>query len=211
MPAAAVGSGIPPRPLSEIEYLSLGQKFKGQQMVDRMEDSGHNNERNNWEVWVTIEATDLEKGILCGTMEALDVPKASTPVVTFFTGEIVDNVNYRFRTRKWNAKEMTDTAHWHKFECFHQFEDRVRDNGGDDIDLSDFRYVFMRWKEIHFVNVNDDCGLTIAGFYYMCLDRKTGEVTGYYYDPGTVPFQKLMLKPYSGLSGGRTSATYSFV
>lgn len=36
----------------------------------------------------------------------------------------------------------------------------------------------MRWKEQCFLNTGEDCGLTIAGFYYICMSRRTGEVHG---------------------------------
>ena len=36
----------------------------------------------------------------------------------------------------------------------------------------------MRWKEQAFAKSGDDCGLTIAGFYYICLCRQTGDVEG---------------------------------
>ena len=53
----------------------------------------------------------------------------------------------------------------------------------------------MRWKEKNFVNVGDDCGLTIAGFYYVCMSRKTGSIEGFYHDPNSSPYQKLQLVP----------------
>ena len=43
----------------------------------------------------------------------------------------------------------------------------------------------QRWKEKYFVNVGTDCGLTIAGFYYVCLSRSDGSVHGVYYDPNS--------------------------
>ena len=36
----------------------------------------------------------------------------------------------------------------------------------------------MRWKEQAFAKSGDDCGLTIAGFYYISLCRQTGDVEG---------------------------------
>ena len=39
-------------------------------------------------------------------------------------------------------------------------------------------HIFMRWKEQAFAKSGDDCGLTIAGFYYICLCRQTGDVEG---------------------------------
>jgi Vacuolar import and degradation protein len=46
-------------------------------------------------------------------------------------------------------------------------------------------------------------GLSITGFYYVALRRQTGEIDGLYYDPGSLPFQILELRPKSRcLSGG---------
>lgn len=54
----------------------------------------------------------------------------------------------------------------------------------------------MRWKEKHFVNVQEtNCGLTIAGFYYTCLDRATGVIDGFYFDRNSTPYQRLSLSP----------------
>ena len=44
--------------------------------------------------------------------------------------------------------------------------------------LRDYSHIYMRWKEQCFLNTGEDCGLTIAGFYYICMSRKTGEVHG---------------------------------
>lgn len=61
--------------------------------------------------------------------------------------------------------------------------------------LSTHSHIFMRWKERKFVNVGEDCGLTIAGFYYICISRQTGIIEGFYHDPHSSPYQKLHLKP----------------
>ncbi|GKB95549.1 vacuolar import/degradation protein Vid24, partial [Tanacetum coccineum] len=45
--------------------------------------------------------------------------------------------------------------------------------------------VMRRWKEQYFVNVGSDCGLTIAGFYYVCFSCVDGSINGYYYDPNS--------------------------
>ena len=45
-------------------------------------------------------------------------------------------------------------------------------------------------------------GLTISGFYYVALRRQTGEIEGLYYDPGSLPFQVLELKPQIPGQGG---------
>jgi len=38
-------------------------------------------------------------------------------------------------------------------------------------------------------------GLTISGFYYIALNRLTGEIDGLYYDPGSQPYQALKMVP----------------
>ena len=40
---------------------------------------------------------------------------------------------------------------------------------------------------------NPDCGLTIGGFYYACLNRAEGSIEGFYHDPNSSPFQRLEL------------------
>lgn len=35
------------------------------------------------------------------------------------------------------------------------------------------------------MNVGTDCGLTIAGFYYVCFSCSDGSVSGFYYDPNS--------------------------
>ncbi|RDY02108.1 Glucose-induced degradation protein 4-like protein, partial [Mucuna pruriens] len=147
-----------------------------------------------WRVNVRIQGCDLEHGYLCGTMEALNVPMADTPVVTFWEGEIVDTKNYTFFTGKWEATPDDDIRHWTKFPSFSPLLGQVEVDGGKSLDLSNYPYIFMRWKEQYFVNVGTDCGLTIAGFYYVCFSCSDGSISGFYYDPNSSPFQKLELK-----------------
>ncbi|CAI7912681.1 unnamed protein product, partial [Closterium sp. NIES-53] len=138
-----------------------------------------------WRVTVRIQQCDMRRGYLCGSMEALNVPSTDTSVVTFWDGEIVDGKNYSFFTGQWDATRETDIKHWSRFPCFSQLKEAALKDGARSIDLSTFPYIFMRWKEKFFVNVGPDCGLTIAGFYYVCFNREDGSVTGYYYDPSS--------------------------
>ena len=97
----------------------------------------------------------------------------------------------------------------------------------------------MRWKgnvyhlghylitEQCFVDTVASTGLTILGFYYCSLRREDGVIEGgswvnfanidnigLYWDPSSVPFQKLSLKPVSskrlGNPGRRCFPVYSF-
>ncbi|OAP58016.1 hypothetical protein AYL99_07106 [Fonsecaea erecta] len=44
-------------------------------------------------------------------------------------------------------------------------------------------------------NASTSWGLTIAGYYYIALNRLTGEIDGLYYDPGSQPFQTIKMVP----------------
>lgn len=54
------------------------QAFAGTQNVSSLQKD------EAWRVNVHIQGCDLEHGYLCGTMEALNVPMADTPVSNFF-------------------------------------------------------------------------------------------------------------------------------
>ncbi|KAJ0028700.1 hypothetical protein Pint_35384 [Pistacia integerrima] len=198
--------------------LSVGQAFSGTQNVSNLQ------KEEAWRVNVRIQGCDLEHGYLCGTMEALNVPMADTPVsviffsqqqlncvypfhpilsespcklishlivfndvqvVTFWEGEIVDTKNYTFYTGKWEAAPEDDIRHWTKFQSFSPLLNQVEVDGGKSLDLSNYHHIFMRWKEQYFVNVGTDCGLTIAGFYYVCFSCSDGSINGFYYDPNS--------------------------
>ena len=51
------------------------------------------------------------------------------------------------------------------------------------------------------------CGLTISGFYYVCLRRSDGVLEGLYYDPQSSPYQRLYLQPGFGDGGGSKRAS----
>ncbi|KAG0450760.1 hypothetical protein HPP92_026561 [Vanilla planifolia] len=161
-----------------------------------------------WRVNVRIQGCDLENGYLCGTMEALNVPLADTPVVTFWVGEIIDGKNYTFYTGKWEATPDDDIRHWCKFPSFAPLMSQVEADGGKSLDLSSYPFVFMRWKEQNFVNVGNDCGLTIAGFTICGFSCSDGSINGFYYDPNSSPFQKLELKSTNEGHLGFTFSSY---
>ena len=75
--------------------------------------------------------------------------------------------------------------------------------------LADHPYIFMRWKEQAFVDAKEDCGLTITGFYYICLSRLDGSIQGLYCDPKSTPYQLLELRPANSHQG-HTVGSYQF-
>ncbi|KAL4448146.1 hypothetical protein ABPG75_005365 [Micractinium tetrahymenae] len=139
-----------------------------------------------------LQHYDPSSGYIAGTMEAANVPDALEPVCTFFEGEIIDNVNHTFYTADWDACADTDFLHWSKFPPFRELHAEVVKHGGRCPSLAAHSHVFMRWKEQFFLT-GSECRLTIAGFYYLACNRKTGEVLGWYFDPSSSPDQKLNL------------------
>ncbi|KAJ2779002.1 hypothetical protein GGI15_004008 [Coemansia interrupta] len=125
-----------------------------------------------WDVHVVIQSVDMKRGRVSGLMKAINVPRMFKTVVTHWDGEIIDFVNYTPLTDKWNAKSMR----------------------GKRMPQILQEYIFMRWKENAFVNVQpNETGLTIEGFYYICMNRVTGAIEGAYFDPSTQPNQRLAL------------------
>uniref|UniRef100_A0A453DX47 Glucose-induced degradation protein 4 homolog n=1 Tax=Aegilops tauschii subsp. strangulata TaxID=200361 RepID=A0A453DX47_AEGTS len=139
-------NAVQPSPPS-CSLLTAGRCFAGTQNVSSLQKD------EAWKVNVRIHGCDIEQGYLCGTMEALNVPLADTPVVTFWEGEIVDAKNYTFFTGKWEASAEDDVRHWSKFPSFTPLLSQIEADGGKSVDLSNYPYIFMRWKEQYFVNV----------------------------------------------------------
>jgi hypothetical protein len=118
-------------------FYAVLQAFSGTQNVSNQQ------KEEAWRVNVQIQGIDLEHGYLCGTMEALNVPMADTPVITFWEGEIVDGKNYTFYTGKWEATREDDMRHWSKFPSFSPLQGQVESDGGRQLDLNNYPYIFM--------------------------------------------------------------------
>ncbi|KAF8929853.1 vacuolar import and degradation protein-domain-containing protein [Dissophora ornata] len=183
-------------------FLQPGQKFIGtQKLKTHMSTlSGlRSRQIEEWDVKVTISAVDYDAGAVYGLMEAIDVPMSASNVVTFWEGEIIDFKNHTLWTKKWSTKPRTDLEHWKRLEAFQGIEADYIVNGavnGKFRGHIEQKYIFMRWKETHFVNVSEQTsGLTIAGFYYVSMRRSDGYIEGYYHDQQSTPFQHLCLNP----------------
>merc|ERR1712093_633852 len=88
-------------------FLQPGARFRGTQKVPRGEDA--------WIVSVGIQGYDAQRGYVCGSMEAQNLPTSDETVVTFWEGEIIDNRNFTFYTGRWDATHSSDIEHWSKF------------------------------------------------------------------------------------------------
>ena len=173
-------------------FLKPGQTWNGWQHVQHWPPG--TSER--WSVRVVLDFVNFEKGEVFGTMTASNVPGAENNVVTYFEGEIIDNENSTFYSNP-DASARTCLAelrHWSRFPSFRPLRDSVLEEDGRAPALSASGKVFMRWKEKCFLSGGANCRLSIAGLYYVTLDRVNGDIHAYYWDPNSAPEQKMNLK-----------------
>jgi glucose-induced degradation protein 4 len=204
---------LPPadRPLpapAPCAFLRPGQYFEGKQSVyNRASVIQH-----SWKTSVTIHSYDERRGELTGSMSA-SLPDNPHPVVTFFTGEVVDNVNHCFYTSQaaWAMTAEMDMAHWKRLPGFStKLSDEIKKYGGRAPSLAEPGIrLYMRWKERSFVS-GGECRLTIAGFYMLSMDRLTGQMDAVYIDPNSTPEQKLTLTALTSKEAGRSFAAHEF-
>ncbi|SCV68557.1 BQ2448_678 [Microbotryum intermedium] len=183
-------------------------------------------EHERWEVKVIIKSIDSSLNIITGYMHALNVPFSASRVTTYFTGEILDLArDGLWSPGHWDSKVRIDAESWSKLGPFKGIStnDLIRKADGDRQWLTQVTtgHVLMRWKERDFVNVTPaESHLSIAGFYFIVLDRGSGMLEGQpahgkpvpseprlifrqplfkglYHDPTSSPFQRLELSPWT--------------
>ncbi|KAF9933664.1 hypothetical protein FBU30_004907 [Linnemannia zychae] len=165
-------------------HLYAGSRFEGRQQ------SG----TNAYDVTVDIKHVSLNESTLCGYLHIKGLTREYPELTTFFDAEIV-GPRYSFLTCKWDATEATDEEHWGLFQPFENI-DSLYNMESQQQDLRDADVVFMRWKE-HFLvpdhRVEGISGASFAGFYYICYNKRTGQIDGYYYHQSSEKFQQLIL------------------
>eukprot|EP00200_Dunaliella_tertiolecta_P009162 CAMPEP_0202383272 /NCGR_PEP_ID=MMETSP1127-20130417/48276_1 /ASSEMBLY_ACC=CAM_ASM_000462 /TAXON_ID=3047 /ORGANISM="Dunaliella tertiolecta, Strain CCMP1320" /LENGTH=236 /DNA_ID=CAMNT_0048982719 /DNA_START=171 /DNA_END=882 /DNA_ORIENTATION=- len=156
-------------------WLSQGQVFHGYQRFSSSR-SPAAGAADDWQVSLQIHEFNLAQGYACGVMTAQNVPHRPEPIITFFEADIIDNKHHTFFTGgKWGASIETDIQHWSKFSGFvPTLRTQAGLHNGKCPALSTSGSVFLRLKEQFFVNARADCGLTIAGFYYVSAAAKPG-------------------------------------
>jgi hypothetical protein len=152
---------------------------------------------------------DWTQGRLSGTMTASGIPHQAGPITTLWQGEIIDMVHASFESTHFNMSLADDFKCWSKFPSFASlrcyYPHTMRHIQRAAIDESGC--LFMRWKEQSFLSAmpsdmsNGPGTLTIAGFYYVRLERATGSIAAWYFDPSTHPLQPLSLEPAFGARG----------
>ncbi|KAJ1730500.1 hypothetical protein LPJ61_002977 [Coemansia biformis] len=186
--------------------LRPGIRFTGIQQISPPA-GGCMNTEEQWDVRVEIETVDMARGRVTGLMKAINVPRLPKTIVTYWEGEVIDFVNYMPLTNKWQATCSSDVEHWSLFAAvrahqegfLHEWPESMRGRRMPQV-LEE--YILMRWKETSFVNVHaSETGLTIEGFYYVCMSRRTGSLEGVYFEPSTRPYQRLVLNVDCGERG----------
>jgi len=158
---------------------------------------GHQKSKGNqYDVEVVLQHVDQENAYMCGYLKIKNLTDEYPEMVTFFDGEIISE-KHPFLTRKWDADEDVDRRHWGKFLAFNQYSRSFNSDSFSYEELKQTDFVFMRWKE-HFLvpdhTIKDINGASFAGFYYICFQKSTSTVEGYYFHRNSEWFQSLNLK-----------------
>jgi hypothetical protein len=172
-------------------FLKPGAKFSGYQ------ESG----RQQYQVQIKIIETDLSKSTLSGFLTIHGLTEANPIITTFFRGEII-GPHYSFETKheNWGSDLKNDIQHWARFPSWRALDLNINDN----LELRKYykykcqalnnEYIFMRWKELFLYpdsQITNVKGASFAGFYYVCLNQITGNITGLYFHKFTDKFQQL--------------------
>ncbi|KAI8374586.1 vacuolar import and degradation protein-domain-containing protein [Radiomyces spectabilis] len=157
---------------SHLGALYAGSVFKGIQKCAQM----------TYEVTVEIQHVDLSQSRLCGYLNIKGLTSQFPELTTYFEGEII-GPRYPFLTRKWQAQQSIDMAHWKRFPSFRPYIPLFNLDGFT-YDPTDKDFVYMRWKEQFLIpdhRVDTIEGASFAGFYYICYQRSTNHISGFYF------------------------------
>ncbi|CAL8073770.1 unnamed protein product [Calicophoron daubneyi] len=147
-----------------------------------------------YEVEVTIQSVDLPQKFLCGFIKMDNLTRSCSSLTTYFEGEIISRA-HPFITGKWDATVETDISHWEKVSKGPPFENFYKDCFDYSL-LEKSDTIYMRWKEKFTLpdpRVKEIDGASFAGFYYIGLQKSTGQINGYYYHLDSEKFQNLQL------------------
>ncbi|KAH7943502.1 hypothetical protein HPB52_009158 [Rhipicephalus sanguineus] len=164
---------VPPLPANSHQpgvtrsLLYNGSRFQGQQK----------SKGNSYDVEVVLQHVDEANSYLCGYLKIKGLTEEYPTLTTFFDGEIISE-KYPFLTRKWDADEEVDKKHWSKFGSFEDYT--------DNFNCDNFNYTELKATENeHFLvpdhTIKDINGASFAGFYYICFQKKSSTIEGYYY------------------------------
>ncbi|MED6256101.1 GID complex subunit 4, VID24 [Ameca splendens] len=193
-PGAACPSSaclVPPAPINTHQpgvatsLLYSGAQYRGYQR----------SKGNSYDVEVVLQHVTMDDSYLCGYLKIKGLTEEFPTLTTFFGGEIISR-RRPFLTRKWDADEDVDRKHWGKFQAFYKHGKTFNSDNFDYKTLENSDYIFMRWKEQFLVpdhTIKDISGASFAGFYYICFQKSTATIEGYYYHRSSEWYQSLSL------------------
>ncbi|KAI7901817.1 vacuolar import and degradation protein-domain-containing protein [Cokeromyces recurvatus] len=137
----------------------------------------------SYEVNVELLNVDMKESTLCGYLNIKGLTSEFPELTTFFQAEVI-GPKYSFLTRKWQADQQSDLLHWKKFSSFKPYIDTFSQDDFVFDSKEDDDFIYMRWKEIFLVpnhHVSSIHGASFDGFYYICYQRSTNIIKGYYF------------------------------
>ncbi|KAM4716467.1 glucose-induced degradation protein 4 homolog isoform 2-T2 [Anableps anableps] len=182
---------VPPAPINTYQpgvatsLLYSGAQYRGYQR----------SKGNSYDVEVVLQHVTMDDSYLCGYLKIKGLTEEFPMLTTFFVGEIISH-RRPFLTRKWDADEDVDRKHWGKFQAFYKHGKTFNSDNFDYKALENSDYIFMRWKEQFLVpdhTIKDISGASFAGFYYICFQKSTAAIEGYYYHRSSEWYQSLSL------------------
>jgi len=200
--ASAETDRLPERLLpTGTSFLRSGSRFTGTQQ------SG----RSKYDVSVELKHVDFRESRVCGYLHIQGLTEDHPSLTTFFEGEII-GPKYSFLTKRpdWGASEKTDLQHWARFASWRPLARQARRADFCFKNFAHKEHIYMRWKECFLVpnhRVSDINGASFAGFYYVCFNQITGDVSGLYFHQSSEKYQQLEL---SHVSTRGAAGTFEF-
>ena len=180
------------QPLSR--FLYPGSRFLGSQTSNN----------NTYSVEINLLNVNLPESFLCGYLEIKGLADDWPSLCTYFEGQVVGE-KYGFLTCKWGASVEIDLQHWqifHPFQHQHLLTNNIKTKIPGD-------YLYLRLKELFLVpdhKIKTINGASFSGFYYVCMNKISGEMEGVYYHQSSEMFQKLEIQHV----GKRSFDTFEF-
>lgn len=172
-------------------FLKPGSMFTGHQ------ESG----RHQYKVEVKLLNVDMHNTSISGLLTIHHLTETHPVLTTYFDGEIIGKKHsFVTKSKEYESSVRNDIQHWARFTSWRDLNLDLREDGKNEhwyqnqAHLSD--HIYMRWKEKFIYpdsNVSNIKGASFAGFYYVCLNVRTGSITGLYFHKFTDRFQQLDL------------------
>ncbi len=87
--------------------------------------------------------------------------------------------------------------HWNRFPAWRQLGKQAKKPDFHYKNFTQRENIFMRWKESFLVpdhRVREILGASFEGFYYICFNQISGDISGIYFHAKSEKYQQLELK-----------------